>query len=175
MNNTDPVQVAIAIIALIAIGISVWQIIVQRKHNQISLRPALATSTHTHVVKSDGGNVMILSYSVKNHGLGPAEIESVTIERGELSYRIDGGGTKIIRKVISDALDEKFAHEIVSTSGFGKKSVLPSNAERRLIQVLFKEWRPEMEESVFKLMDEFELKITYKSVHGETFKMPEDK
>jgi hypothetical protein len=84
------------VIALCALGLSVWQGMVARKHNKLSFRPHLTTWSHSDAEK--GFYVLELI----NNGIGPAVIEEFSIKvDGKL---ISGDGAECIEKALKIVL-----------------------------------------------------------------------
>jgi len=67
-----------AVIALCALGLSIWQGCLARTHNRLSVRPHLTTWTHSD---ADKGFYVV---ELINNGIGPAIIEEFTV-------KVDGG------------------------------------------------------------------------------------
>lgn len=63
------------VVSVCALGLTVWQGVVTRKHNKLSVRPAI-TSTRVSRSKNDGTPVSVLNLHLINQGLGPAFIKS---------------------------------------------------------------------------------------------------
>ena len=63
------------VVAMIAVGISSWQMWVQRKHNRVSVTPHLSEHTRTSV----NNGVISLQFNIANNGIGPAFINSFTV------------------------------------------------------------------------------------------------
>ncbi|KRR08473.1 hypothetical protein CQ12_40310 [Bradyrhizobium jicamae] len=89
------VNAAIAIIALAALGIAVWEGIEnrrsnreQRLHDQMSVRPLLAIRQHL------GGSQGYYGLDVTNEGLGPAAVKNCTIKVGGDELKDDEEGWK---------------------------------------------------------------------------------
>ena len=71
MNTSDYIALAASIIAMSALGVSIWQGYLARRHNILSVKPILQF-TRNHL-----GKWVI---SLTNDGLGPALITRFTIE-----------------------------------------------------------------------------------------------
>jgi hypothetical protein len=87
------VDVAIAIIALAALGVAVWTGIEnrrnnreQRRYDQMSVRPLLAIRQHL------GGSQGYYGLDVTNEGLGPAAVKNCTIKVGGDELKDDEQG-----------------------------------------------------------------------------------
>jgi hypothetical protein len=81
MEFSAEIYIAIAstIIALCALGITLWQAHLSYKHNKLSVQPLLATH-ETHNKKDDTGYVL---FELNNCGIGPAIIKNFTLLYGD--------------------------------------------------------------------------------------------
>lgn len=86
------VGISSIIIALCALGISIWQAILTRKHNKLSFKPHLTSWTHKNTQKG------FYAIEIINNGLGPAIIESFSVKVDD--KRIAGEGTEPIQKAL---------------------------------------------------------------------------
>ena len=98
--NADDWQVVTgissAVIALCALGFSIWQGILARKHNRLSFRPHLTTWTHSDAEKG------FYTVDLINNGIGPAVIEEFSVKvDGKL---VSGDGTEPIAKALKIVL-----------------------------------------------------------------------
>ena len=66
-----------ALTALIAIGVSVWALWVQRRHNKISVRPIPEVSM--------GDGITSISVKLTNNGFGPLVIRRMRVTKGQES------------------------------------------------------------------------------------------
>src|SRR3989344_2263262 len=66
--------IASAIIALCALGLSIWQGYLSRGHNRISVRPHLTMWTHKY--HGDG----LYAADIVNNGIGPAIIKCFSVK-----------------------------------------------------------------------------------------------
>src|SRR5712672_755633 len=66
-----------AIIALCALGLTVYQAGIARRHNRLSVRPSLTSFTHRAV-----GHDARFAVTLENNGLGPAVIDSFEVTLG---------------------------------------------------------------------------------------------
>ncbi|MGL6310944.1 hypothetical protein ACSZMD_14545 [Aeromonas veronii] len=64
-STGDIISFCAAVIALSALGTSIWQGMLTRRHNQISVRPHI--DCHTNITKGERIDVVLY-----NHGVGPA-------------------------------------------------------------------------------------------------------
>jgi hypothetical protein len=71
LDTSDAIALSSAVVALCALGISLWQGYVSRRHSILSVQP------HVELVITYTQSSMTVS--LKNGGLGPAFIESVEL------------------------------------------------------------------------------------------------
>ncbi len=86
MDSTEAViQGATAIVALAALGTAVWEGVVTRRHNRLSVQPHLSISHHL------AGSRGRFGLTVSNDGLGPALVTGCVVEVDGQPMKEDGG------------------------------------------------------------------------------------
>jgi hypothetical protein len=65
--------VAAVFVAALALGVSIWEGVASRRHNRLSVRPALVMLSHMHGRRE-------LCVLLRNAGFGPAVIQSFLVE-----------------------------------------------------------------------------------------------
>jgi len=146
------------IIAVSALGLSIWQGLVTRRHNIVSLRPQL--TTWFKELYSDG----IFELSVINNGVGPALIDSFDVLLDD--KKLDGGRTEPMRV----ALELLFkGYEFSTEQGFiGPSYSMSSNEEHSLAKVIFtKRWPTK--EQMNALILRLNIIVKYHSLYDEKF------
>lgn len=161
--NADDWQVVTAIssavIALCALVFSIWQGMVARKHNKLSVRPHLSTWSSADEEKG------FYSFEIINNGIGPAIVEEATV-------KVDG---KPIAGKAADAVENAvkilFAdlRYRANHSYFMKGDTMAPNERCGLIELQFSDEPPPSAEVIARAMKRVVVEITYKSFYGETF------
>jgi hypothetical protein len=86
LNSSDYIALASAVVALCALGTSIWQGFLSRRHNILSVRP------HIEIVlraKDDP----VFAIDLINNGLGPAFIAKLSMRRGSSNYELESEHT----------------------------------------------------------------------------------
>lgn len=148
-----------AVIALCALGLTVWQAKITRHHNRLSVTPHLTTWSQRDV----GNN----RYSVEllNNGIGPALIESFYIHvDGEL---ISGEGMEPIEKALKILFSQ---YQYASWQSFVAKGYMMAEKEaRNLVTIVFQGEKVPTPVEVEHATKRARLLITYKSIYGDEF------
>lgn len=147
------------VIALCALGYTIWQGKQAQKHNKLSFRPHLTTWSHRDSSKG--------SYAVEiiNNGLGPALIESFTIKID--NKVIAGTGLEPIEKALKILFpNHKYqSHHAYMGNGY---SMAPK--ERcTVMSIQFIEPQSLTQEAIEHTLDRADLIIRYKSFYEEEF------
>lgn len=102
-----------AFVAVLALGVSVWQGVQARKHNRSSVRPHLTYYTYFHTLKPYAG------VELSNNGIGPAVIDSFTlfVDGEPVTDRRDGGWRAVLRRLAGSTFDPVNA----ATAGAGSE------------------------------------------------------
>lgn len=85
MTSADQIATSAAIIAFFAFVTSIWQAYISRKHNILSIKPAVEILVDTR------GEVAF-TISLTNHGLGPARIKSIHGTVSNITYELTKSG-----------------------------------------------------------------------------------
>ena len=158
--------VASAIIALCAFAISVWQGVVSRKHNRMSVRPHLTTWRHSSASRG------YYQVDLINNGIGPALIE-------KFSVKIDG---KVLPGTELEAIDKAMKILFPNTSYtmgkayVGRGYAMAPKERCTIVSVQFTGGAvpsPEIVEHA--LLSRADLEVRYKSFYGEEFKLETEK
>ncbi|MFI8737441.1 hypothetical protein ACIGKM_16135 [Ectopseudomonas toyotomiensis] len=73
LSNSDIIAICAAFVSLLALGITIWQGLLTRRHNILSVKPFIDFERHV----SQKGNILFI---IRNNGIGTAIITSATIE-----------------------------------------------------------------------------------------------
>lgn len=167
MNNDDwqvITGISSAVIALCALGFTIWQGKIAREHNRLSFRPHLGTWRSADAEKG------FYSIEIINNGIGPAIIKELIVSVD--GKRIAGNGAD----VTEEALKILFPNtQYRSHHSFLDKGYAMAPKERcAFLQVQFLGNPLPSEEVVEHAMRRGDMRITYKSFYDETFHFPED-
>jgi hypothetical protein len=153
------IGISSVVIALCALGISVWQGIQTRKHNKLSFRPHLTTWTHSNIEKG------FYAIELINNGLGPAIIESFTVKID--GKQISGEGAEPIEKALKILFPN---HTYQSHHSYVAKGYSMAAKERcTVVAVQFTGPHLPSPEFVEHAINRGELEISYKSFYEEVF------
>lgn len=148
------------IIAICAFGIAVWQGVVIRKHNKISVRPYLIFNS---TFKDDNPQI---SVNIENVGIGPAIIKSYKMF-------LDSHEVDLSKKTSITDIKDKF--NIMSIYGggktFTKKDAILAGKEEIVFKLVTKEG---MDEEFDNLLahsetDRIQIVVEYESLYGKSY------
>lgn len=153
-----------ATVALCALVLTIWTILMQRKHNKLSLRPLLSFAAE----QDAQNNRVIIHHRLRNGGVGPAVIQDFEVYyKGAL---IDKNNyTKALPKM-SEALGD-FAEHCNTKFGCVRKNIfLAANEEKTIIYIDYPlDVYTHKHSFVTSLVEDFCFKIKYKSIYEESF------
>jgi hypothetical protein len=134
----DPVQSASLVVAVCALVVTVWQGVVTRRHNRLSVTPVLTLYRR----EIDG------IISVKNSGIGPALIVSQEVYfKGE--------------PLNDDSFQQAIPHLIDSGHLLPGAAIAPGDEVMLFKSATF------LDGSHIKVLEELRFRITYKSVYNQ--------
>lgn len=148
-----------AIIALCALGLTIWQAKIARRHNKLSVMPHLTTWSQRDVANNR------YSAELLNNGIGPALIEGFHIYvDGQL---ISGEGLEPIEKALKILFPQ---YQYASSQSFVAKGyAMAEKEERNLVTIVFQGDKVPTPAEVEHASKRARLIITYKSVYGDEF------
>jgi hypothetical protein len=165
MGWTVITGISSGVIALCALGISIWQGSQARKHNKLSFKPHLTTWTHRNVQKG------FYAIELINNGLGPAIIESFVVNVD--GKRISGDGTVPIEKALKIVFPN---HSYESHHSYVAKGYSMAAKERcTIVAVQFTGPQFPSSEFVEHALNRSDLEIAYKSFYEEVFNLSTQK
>jgi len=153
--------VASVIIVFLAFFTSVWQGIVARRHNRISVKPHLTTWTES---KPEEG---VYRIELINNGIGPAIIRQFEVKID--GNKVPGVGTQLIESGLK-ILFPNYTYESYQsyvTDGY----VMAKNENRELVRVKFVSDNQPTPDAVKKTFERADLLIEYESMYGEKFSL----
>jgi len=155
---------ATAIVALIALTFSFWQIRTFREHNRLSVRPRMFLWLDSST-EADGAHTTTVV--AKNLGLGPAYVTSI-------EYQFNGLPVDVHDPVaVKNVMDAAFGHRWVKASPLVDiRGVLPipKDGELALLRIQTEAGTGLLEEDVERLRKNFKTVLEYLSAYNEVFR-----
>lgn len=140
------------VIAACALGLTLYQAVISRWHNMLSVRPHLTAFTNRHRAANGG----ILAYRLMNNGLGPAFIRSFQVF-------LDGKPVADPEGALRDALGELSYNHTITT--LGDDYAMPAGEVRDLLVVTFPLREGETLQTVAQKLDRLDLIVQYASAY----------
>ncbi|MCA0902218.1 hypothetical protein [Microbulbifer agarilyticus] len=162
MDTFEYAQIATAVssalIALVALGLAIYEGRSNRQHNRLSLKPSLVMETSTT------NSPPTISATIVNAGLGPAVIQNIQFFHhgtelvGDLEYEL--------REAISKIL-EKFMVESTSVSIMNPGYVSRASSENNIVMIKVLPQEPTCIDNLKELLNVIDVRIEYQSFYGE--------
>jgi len=151
-----------SLIALCALGMTIWQAQTTRIHNRLTNTPVLQLNCQ---ILADENTIKV---SITNDGLGPAKIKSTQIYL--MGEALSEKGIKQVFLLV----EVMFGHydNVYKSFGFaGKDTFIPAGNEHLLFSAKFpKEYTEEKLVDVWgSIRNKAQIKITYQSIYGENY------
>lgn len=157
--------IASAIIALCALALTLWQIVVTRCHNKLSVTPHLTTWSH-----SDEGNNRY-QIDLLNNGIGPARIKSFSIQVD--GQAVDGEGTEPIEKALK-ILFPQYRYQPLYQAYVANGYMMSAKESRPLVIIQFSGPQAPKPEEVNHAIRKARLIIDYESIYGDKHRLDTD-
>ena len=139
-------EVLTPFIAALAIGLTVWQVHVTRKHNRLSCLPEIVLDKRMH----RDGKQMTLSYFICNYGIGPAKIKEMKLFLDKELFDNGEPAKNIIKKALATSVN----YEVTYASRLNPKYTIPEKGEYLLARIVVERWIDRYDEYInFHLID----------------------
>ena len=154
ITSSDVIAISSAVIALCALITTIWQGVVSRRHNRMSVKPVLDFDREVRPKE-------MFSISLKNHGVGVAIIQSIRIENN--GKRLPFG---------ADAVNEIAKDYPISLPSFefseiDPRTALSAGAEVLLFSVKLHGVNDDDRSALLKMFNESRIHVRYESVYKE--------
>lgn len=148
-----------AVIALCALGLTIWQAHIARRHNMLSVAPHLTAWRHSDKTNN------LFSVELLNNGIGPALIRSFQVQVD--GHVIAGEGYEPIEKALKVIFSQ---YQYSSYQSFVSNGYAMSpNEARPLVTVQFSGERLPQPEEIEHATKRIRILIEYSSMYGEPF------
>jgi hypothetical protein len=144
------------IVAVIALVFTIYQAILSRKHNRLSVRPSMTIWTHSEKNDHQGS----LKVDLLNTGLGPAVIKKCVI-------LYDGKPVTGDLHDFAESQLKAIGPHIKLLAGAPREYAMPANENRTLIEIIFPMENAQTSELYKNFLNRFDLICEYQSVYGE--------
>ncbi len=145
-------QHAAEIIALCALGLTIYQAIVGRRHNVLSVQPYITEFNHREISPGRG----LLAFRLMNHGIGPAFITGFQI-------LLDGKPVKDVDDALAEVLkDKKYNHSITR---LGEGYAMPAGETKDVLILEMPLGPDESLDEIEDRLDRFDVVVDYRSAY----------
>jgi hypothetical protein len=152
-----------SLIAIFALGVSIWQGHEQRQHNRLSVKPALVFSIDT----ADDGTV--IGINLKNAGTGPAIIKQFIISVDNKPVQSSPGKVWESATKILNLTDPKFNFIHYS---FDPNDVVAINENIAIWSMEYENYQKLGDKEAWKqAVSRIKINVNYKSIYDEDFQV----
>lgn len=166
-------SIAVAVIAIIAVIATIWQAIITRKHNRLSVRPWLMTEANEQMHAQSGA--LIISLGLVNNGTGPAVIKDfILLYKGAEVSRNNRTTFEAALQILDDSkILKELGTRARATDYFwaAPKGIIAEKEKNNIISVQIPT-KPETKLQatkieVQKILSAFDIVIRYQSIYEE--------
>jgi hypothetical protein len=150
------------VIAIPLAAITIYQIFTTRKHNRLSCSPRLVSEIN----RDHSDDEYLITYTVFNRGLGPAEIMSIQlfIDGDEYTEK-EHPCRKLCKTVFSEYAGFKVNYDAWCNSGY----LIADKESYKFVQLKFNGGQETPLAEIEKDLSRFKIKIEYASLYGEKY------
>ncbi|MUK27099.1 hypothetical protein [Aliivibrio fischeri] len=158
------ISISSIVIAVSALGATIYQAYLNRKHNRIAVTP------HLHYWSKNDELNNTYSLEVINNGIGPARITK---------FELMLNGTIVEEKgmsKVSNTISKVFSgYELQMSSAYlDHDNCISPNQSIRIFNIIFHESSSISERKFKELLNQMRLVITYESFYNDSFKLDSD-
>ncbi|MFC1588928.1 hypothetical protein ACFL3P_01505 [Pseudomonadota bacterium] len=158
LTSSDITAISAVVVAIVAVGISLWQGYVTRRHNHLSVKPDIGLCTDI-VVGHD------ISCSLFNNGIGPAFIKSLTLSYKNEVFNLN-------KHEAYKLLFSKFGVDLDTTQHLActyDEPTFSQNTEYMLFKFTNSSKDTELRDALVKYFPDININITYECIYGNSF------
>lgn len=163
LSPADSISLGSAIVATAALGFTIYQAVLTRRHNRLSVTPHLSSSTNANW--TDQG--LVLRLAIHSTGIGPARITGrrVYLDGAPVNTNVNALENEVARVV-----GNVFKCRINRVGIPGEASSFPVGSEFCVLELLVESIGKVQRETVDALLARFRLEIDYESFYGDKFR-----
>jgi hypothetical protein len=149
-----------AIIAFCALGLTLWQACVMRRHNKLSVQPYLTTWVH----RDEGPSHFILVVDLLNNGVGPALIKTfkVFVDGHEIKGQEDEPMQKALKLLFPQYIYQ--SNQSFMSDGY----MMSPKESRNLVTIKFTGSNLPKTEEIEHAKNRVNISIRYESIYRES-------
>jgi len=159
-SNSDTIAISAGVIALAALGVSIWQGYISREHNKLSVRPHLEFILHCKTTED-------FRLILRNSGLGPALISKISlfVDNKEFVFNDSDTANKFFEKLAPQNAGD-FSYYIAD-----QRSAISSDKFIRVF--IFNEStaakNPQLNNYLRNMQSRISAKVEYKCMYGRAY------
>lgn len=154
-----------SVLAMSALGLTIYQAWLSRQHNRLSVKPHLVWDTQRNW--TDAG--LTLHLHIKNNGIGPAIIKDIQffVDKRRFGLRqIDP-----VEQVADQLLKGTRNYQVQAQSLPGIGSSMPSQATIEIARIFLPGMKKQNEQAFIELLSRGDIKVKYECLYGRSFTM----
>ncbi|AOF87748.1 hypothetical protein BSY239_689 [Hydrogenophaga sp. RAC07] len=165
MTASDYIAICSVFIAICAVYATYWQTQHARRHSELSVRPLLCW--HKRKMTTEAG--CVVTFTVKNLGLGPAIVRKRFFAVGGERFDVEPDDTDLVEMVASKSIGDKFAFRVLQSGTPGEGSALPSGGDFLIAELLFFGMDIKAAEKALRSLADLDFVVEYESMYEEPF------
>lgn len=168
VTTSDIIALAAAAVAVCALFATIWQAILARRHNRLSVRPLLV-SVVDRKIDDAGAEITLL---VRNCGVGPAIVKERGFWRDGKPFLADADDE--VSAVLQHALASKYPWSLKKHGLPGIGTAIPPGGEHVIASVFFKKYTRQMADIALESGKDIFFRLRYQSLYEEVFDLPSE-
>lgn len=162
---SDYIAIVSTAIALCALGATFWQAHHTKRHSILSVRPLLGW----HKSKRATSAGCVVTFTVKNLGLGPAVIRKRFFSLGDERFDKEIDEMGLVDQVVAKAVDGKLEVPILQSGILGTGTAVPAGSEFLIAEILLSGMSNSAAETTLRSLPDLDFVVEYESMYQERF------
>ena len=147
-----------AVIGICALGLTIYQAALARKHNRLSVRPHLTRFTHRTTEPGKG----VLSVDLINKGIGPAFISAFEVY-------LDGNPITDVKEAVNKILSTRQYHQQITL--LTDDYALSAGESKSLLTIAVALQDGDSLDQIEKELSRLDLRVDYESAYKESYRL----
>lgn len=165
MIASDYIAIFSLLVAACAVYATYWQTQHSRRHSELSVLPLLCWHKKKRTVERG----CVVTFTVKNLGLGPAIVRKRFFSVGDERFDVEPDDVGLVEMVASKTIGKKFAFRVLQSGTPGEGSALQSGGDFLIAELLFVGMDINAAEAALRSLAGLDFVVEYESMYKEQF------
>lgn len=163
----DVISVSSVVIAVCALGATIYQAHLSQQHNRLSVKPVLIMTDR----RETQGLGSEFHFSIDNCGIGPAMVVDRYFLVDGVRFEASGRSGDTVAELMNHVFQKRYAYELLEHGFPGPKAVFAVDESFTLARIRFPTANGLILDAVSQELDRIVLVVDYESMYRERFQL----